>query len=43
MQESPLINIGLFLAYILLAIAAISAIAFPIIQTVGNLKKAKPD
>lgn len=41
MQESPLINIGLFLAYALMAIAAISAVVFPIIQTFGNLKKAK--
>lgn len=41
MQESPLINIGLFLAYALMAVAAISAIVFPIIQTFGDLKKAK--
>ncbi|MBW6491291.1 MAG: hypothetical protein K0B15_08890 [Lentimicrobium sp.] len=41
MQDSPLINIGLYLAYVLIAVAAISAIAFPIIQTFGNLKKAK--
>ncbi|KAF0200545.1 MAG: hypothetical protein FD170_3431 [Bacteroidetes bacterium] len=41
MQESPFINIGLYLAYALMAVAAISAIAFPIIQTFGDLKKAK--
>lgn len=41
MQASPLINIGLYLAYALIAIAAISSIVFPIIQTFGDLKKAK--
>ena len=41
MQDSPLIEIGLYLAYALIAVAAISSIAFPIIQTFGNLKKAK--
>ena len=42
MQESsPLINIGLYLTYILFAVAAITAIVFPIFQTFGDLKKAK--
>jgi hypothetical protein len=41
MQDSPLIEIGLYLAYALIAVAAISSIVFPIIQTFGNLKKAK--
>lgn len=41
MQDSPLINIGLYLAYILIFVAAVSAIVFPLIQTFGNFKKAK--
>lgn len=41
MQSSPLIDIGMYLAYALIAFAAISAIVFPIIQTFGDLKKAK--
>ena len=41
MQDSPLINIGLYLAYILIFVAAVSAIVFPLIQTFDNLKKAK--
>lgn len=41
MQDSPLIEIGLYLAYALIAIAAISSIVFPMIQTFGDLKKAK--
>ncbi len=41
MQDSPLIEIGLYLAYALIAVAAISSIVFPIVQTFGNLKKAK--
>ena len=36
-----LITIGMYLAYILIAVAAISSIVFPLIQTFGNLKKAK--
>ncbi len=47
MQEvvSPLVErliaIGMYLAYILIAIAAISSIVFPLMQVFGNLKKAK--
>ncbi|MDD3742152.1 MAG: hypothetical protein PHX54_00845 [Lentimicrobiaceae bacterium] len=41
MQDSPLINIGLYLTYILFIIAAITAIVFPLIQTFSNFKKAK--
>lgn len=36
-----LINIGIYLTYILIAVAVAGAILFPIVQTFGNLKKAK--
>lgn len=41
MQDSPLINIGLYLTYILFAVAAITAIVFPLLQTFSDFKKAK--
>jgi len=41
MQDNPLINIGLYLAYILIAIAIVTAIVFPLVQTFGDFKKAK--
>lgn len=40
-MESTLINTGLVITYILLVIAIVTALAFPIIQSVGNLKAAK--
>ena len=36
-----LINIGIILAYILLALTVAGAIIFPIIHTLGDLKSAK--
>lgn len=35
------INIGLYLAYFLIAIAILGAVIFPLIQLFGNLKNAK--
>jgi hypothetical protein len=36
-----LINIGLFLAYLLIAVAALGAVIFPLAQIFGNLKDAR--
>ena len=41
MNES-VINIGMYLTYALVGIAALAAIVFPIIQMFGNIKKAIP-
>lgn len=38
---NSLINIGIYLTYILLAVTVAGAIIFPIIHTLGDLKKAK--
>ncbi len=40
-QDSPLINISIYLTYVLFVIALIAAIVFPLIQTFSDLKKAK--
>lgn len=36
-----LINLGFIVTYILLLVAVLASIAFPLIQTFGNLKAAK--
>lgn len=36
-----LINIGIYITYVLLFVAVAGAIVFPVIQTFGDLKKAK--
>ncbi|MBK6966282.1 MAG: hypothetical protein IPH20_20750 [Bacteroidales bacterium] len=40
-MESTFINIGFFVTYILLLLAIVASLAFPLIQTFGNLKAAK--
>ncbi len=40
-MDNTWINIGLFLTYILLAIAFLSFIGFPLIYTIRNFKNAK--
>lgn len=40
-MESTFINIGLIIAYILILIALITSLAFPLVQTFGNIKAAK--
>jgi len=40
-MESTFINIGLIITYLLILVALILSLAFPLIQTFGNLKAAK--
>ncbi|MHC1777663.1 MAG: hypothetical protein AB9834_19850 [Lentimicrobium sp.] len=40
-MESTLINIGFIITYILMLVAVIASLAFPLIQTFGNIKAAK--
>ncbi len=42
MNETVIINLAMYVTYGLLVIAALTAIAFPIIQMFGNFRKAVP-
>lgn len=40
-MQNTFINLGIIITYILLLVAIITALLFPLIQTFGNLKAAK--